>query len=146
MNIGHNRTSERLLGFIERIERLREDKAVVAADEKDVFSEAKGEGYDVKALRAVLKIRSQDTAKRQEHEAIVALYLDAIGLDKGPLFAAAGVPLEIDAASKSALAKAIGKLVPKGLGGSVTIETGGAAIRLTRGADGELTVLEGGAG
>jgi uncharacterized protein (UPF0335 family) len=146
MNIGHNGSVERLKSFLERIERLREDKAVVHADEKDVFSEAKGEGFDTKALRAVLKIRSQDRAKRQEHEAIVALYLDAIGEDKGPLFAAAGVPLEIDAKAKAALATAIGKLVPKGVGGSVTIETGGAAIRLTRGADGELTVLEGAAG
>jgi uncharacterized protein (UPF0335 family) len=69
----------RLRTIIERIERLNEDKAAVLNDIKEVFAEAKGEGYDVKTLRKVIRIRTQDKAKRQEEEAILDLYLSAIG-------------------------------------------------------------------
>ncbi|MNO01581.1 hypothetical protein D3C81_2217630 [compost metagenome] len=61
------------------MERLEEDKAAVALDIKEVFAEAKGEGYDVKVLRKVLKIRASDRAKLQEEEAILDLYLSALG-------------------------------------------------------------------
>jgi uncharacterized protein (UPF0335 family) len=70
----------RLRGIIERLERLDEDKAAVVADMKEVFAEAKGEGYDVKTLRKVLRISKMDKAKRQEEEAILDLYLSALGL------------------------------------------------------------------
>lgn len=70
----------RLRGIVERLERLGEDKAAVSADMKEVFAEAKGEGYDVKTLRKVLRIRAMDKAKRQEEEAILDLYLSALGL------------------------------------------------------------------
>ena len=69
----------RLKSFIERIERLEEDKAAVANDMKEVFSEAKGEGFDVKILRKVIRLRKQDKVKREEEEALVDLYLSAIG-------------------------------------------------------------------
>lgn len=69
----------RLRTIIERIERLEEDKAAVMADMKEVFAEAKGEGYDVKTLRKVIRIRKQDKAKRQEEDAILDLYLSALG-------------------------------------------------------------------
>ena len=69
----------RLRTIIERIERLEEDKAAIAGDIKEVFAEAKGEGYDVKVLRKVVRIRKQDKAKRMEEEAILDLYLSAIG-------------------------------------------------------------------
>ena len=69
----------RLKTIIERIERLEEDKAAVANDIKEVFAEAKGEGFDVKILRKVVRIRKQDKAKRQEEEALLDLYLSAIG-------------------------------------------------------------------
>ena len=68
-----------LKSIIERIERLEEDKAAIAADLKEVFAEAKGNGFDVKTLRKVIRIRKQDTAKRQEEEALLDLYLSAIG-------------------------------------------------------------------
>jgi uncharacterized protein (UPF0335 family) len=64
---------------IERIERLEEDKAAVMADLKEVYAEAKGNGFDVKIIRKVVRIRKQDRAKRQEEEAILDLYLSAIG-------------------------------------------------------------------
>jgi uncharacterized protein (UPF0335 family) len=69
----------RLKTIIERIERLEEDKAAVAADLKEVFAEAKGEGFDTKTLRKVVRLRKQDKAKRQEEEALLDLYLSAIG-------------------------------------------------------------------
>ena len=69
----------RLRTIVERIERLEEDKAAIMADQKEVFLEAKGEGYDVKILRKVVRIRKQDKAKRQEEDAILDLYLSALG-------------------------------------------------------------------
>jgi uncharacterized protein (UPF0335 family) len=69
----------RLKTIIERVERLEEDKAAVANDIKEVFLEAKGEGFDVKILRKVVRLRKQDKAKRLEEEAILDLYLAAIG-------------------------------------------------------------------
>lgn len=66
--------------FIERIERLEEEKKAIAADIKDVFSEAKSAGFDVKTLRQVLRIRRQDDAERQEQEALLDLYLSALGM------------------------------------------------------------------
>ena len=69
----------RLKSIIERVERLEEDKAAVAIDIKEVLSEAKGEGYDVKIIRQVVRLRRIDKAKRQEAEAILDLYLSALG-------------------------------------------------------------------
>ena len=68
-----------LKSVIERIERLEEDKAAISADLKEVYLEAKGNGFDVKILRKVVRMRKQDTAKRQEEEALIDLYLSAIG-------------------------------------------------------------------
>ena len=65
--------------IVERIERLEEDKAAVSADLKEVYLEAKGNCFDVKILRKVIRLRKQDTAKRQEEEALIDLYLSAIG-------------------------------------------------------------------
>jgi len=64
---------------IERIERLEEDKAGVMADLKEVYAEAKGNGFDSKIIRKVVRLRKQDRAKRLEEEALMDLYLSAIG-------------------------------------------------------------------
>jgi uncharacterized protein (UPF0335 family) len=69
----------RLRTIIERIERLEQDKAAISADLKEVYSEAKGEGFDVKILRKVVSIRKKDKVKREEEEALIDLYLSAIG-------------------------------------------------------------------
>ncbi|AWM78071.1 DUF2312 domain-containing protein [Phenylobacterium parvum] len=69
----------RLRTIVERIERLEQEKAEVMEQIKEVFSEAKGAGFDVKILRKVVRLRKQDRAKRQEEEAILDLYLSAIG-------------------------------------------------------------------
>ena len=69
----------KLKSLIERIERLEEDKAAVVNDLKEVYAEAKGEGFDVKIVRKVVRLRKQDSAKRQEEEALIDLYISAIG-------------------------------------------------------------------
>ena len=69
----------KLKSLVERIERLEEDKAVVMNDLKEVYAEAKGEGFDTKILRKVVRLRKADAAKRQEEEALIELYVSAIG-------------------------------------------------------------------
>ena len=68
-----------LKSIIERVERLEQEKAEVAEQIKEVFAEAKGNGFDTKIIRKVVRIRKQDRAKRMEEEAILDLYLSAIG-------------------------------------------------------------------
>lgn len=71
--------AERLRSFIERVERLEEEKAVIAGDIKEVYAEAKGEGYEIKILRQIIRLRKMDRAERQEQEALLDLYLSALG-------------------------------------------------------------------
>ena len=71
---------DQLKSIVERIERLEEEKKAIADDIKDVFAEAKANGFDVKALRTILKIRKEDVDERKEHEAIVDLYMQALGI------------------------------------------------------------------
>lgn len=73
---------EQLRSFIERIERLEEERAALTADIREVYSEAKGSGFDVKAMRQVVRLRKMDTADRQEQEAILDLYLSALGMSR----------------------------------------------------------------
>lgn len=71
---------DQLKSFIERIERLEEEKKSLSEDIKEVFSEADGAGFDTKALREIIKIRKMDADQRAEREAIVDLYMQAIGM------------------------------------------------------------------
>ena len=79
IDVLNSTAQSQLKSVIERIERLEEDKAAILADLKEVYLEAKGNGFDVKILRKVIRLRKQDTAKRQEEEALIDLYLSAIG-------------------------------------------------------------------
>jgi uncharacterized protein (UPF0335 family) len=72
--------ADELKQFIERIERLEEEKAGIAGDIKDVFAELKGRGFDPKAIRTILRMRKQDHSERQEQEAILELYMQALGM------------------------------------------------------------------
>ena len=71
-----------LKSLIERIERLEEEKAALTADIREVFAEAKGHGFDTKIMRQVIRMRKIETADRQEQEAILDLYLSALGMRK----------------------------------------------------------------
>jgi uncharacterized protein (UPF0335 family) len=71
---------EHLRQFIERIERLEEEKAALSADIREVYSEAKGQGFDTKIMRQVVRLRKMEKADFQEHEAMLDLYLGAVGM------------------------------------------------------------------
>ena len=71
---------DRIRSIIERVERLEEEIKDLMEAKKEIFAEAKGEGLDVKILKEILKIRKQDADQRAEHEAIVDLYLQALGM------------------------------------------------------------------
>jgi len=72
---------DQLRAFVSRIERLEEEKAALAADLREVYAEAKGNGFDVKALRKVVSLRKLDENKRREEEVILTIYLHALGMD-----------------------------------------------------------------
>jgi uncharacterized protein (UPF0335 family) len=70
-----------LRAFIERIEKLEEEKRAIADDIKDVYAEAKGTGFDPKVMRKIISLRRQDKHKREEEEEILDLYLSALGME-----------------------------------------------------------------
>jgi uncharacterized protein (UPF0335 family) len=73
-------TAEQLKAYMERIERLEEEKAAIAADVREVFAEAKANGFDVKIMRQVLRLRKLDSNDRAEQEALLDLYMSALGM------------------------------------------------------------------
>ena len=75
---------DQLRAFIERIERMEEEKAAVAADIKEIYAEAKGNGFDTKILRKIVAIRKQDDNERLEQEALLELYMSALGMIAAP--------------------------------------------------------------
>lgn len=83
---GHNMVSKgRVRAFIERIERLEEEKKAIADDIKEVFAAAKGYGYDIKVLKQIIKLRKIEPHDLVEHYALLDTYLDALGMDATPL-------------------------------------------------------------
>jgi uncharacterized protein (UPF0335 family) len=79
LTIGNN-TNAQLKSIVERVERLEEEKSAIAEDIKDVFAEAKGNGFDVKALRTIIRMRKMDANERAEQETILETYLRAMGM------------------------------------------------------------------
>ena len=75
---------DQLKSIVERIERLEEEKKTIADDIKEVYAEAKGNGFDTKVLRQIIRIRKQDRNERAEQEAILDLYLHALGMADAP--------------------------------------------------------------
>ena len=71
---------EHLKAFVERVERLEEEKKTIADDIRDVYAEARANGFDVKALRTIVRLRKQDADERREHETILETYLLALGM------------------------------------------------------------------
>ncbi len=72
-------SAQRLKSFIERIEKLEEEKTALGADIREVYGEAKSTGYDPKIMRKVIKLRKMDAADREEEESLLQVYLDAVG-------------------------------------------------------------------
>ena len=73
-------SNSQLSAFVERLEKLDEEKAAIAEDMKSVFGEAKSSGYDTKILKQVLALRKKDASKRKEEQAILALYMQELGM------------------------------------------------------------------
>ncbi|NQV44076.1 MAG: DUF2312 domain-containing protein [Rhodospirillales bacterium] len=73
--------ADRLKSFIERIERLEEEKKALTDDIREVYSEAKGSGFDIKVIRQIIRIRKMDTADRREMEEVMAVYLRALDME-----------------------------------------------------------------
>ena len=71
---------DQLKAIIERIERLEEEKKTISDDIRDVYAESKGNGFDVQALRAIVRLRKQDPNERQEQETILETYMQALGM------------------------------------------------------------------
>jgi uncharacterized protein (UPF0335 family) len=71
---------DQLKAIIERIERLEEEKKATSDDIRDVYAEAKGTGFDLKALRTIVRMRKQDTDERREEQAILEMYMNALGM------------------------------------------------------------------
>ena len=80
---------DQLRAFVSRIERLEEEKAALGADLREVYAEARGTGFDVKALRKLISLRKLDETKRREEDAILTTYLHALGMDDDAESAAA---------------------------------------------------------
>lgn len=83
IGMGHNSgefSQERLRSFIKRIEKLEEDKAAVGEDLKEVYSEAKGVGFDTKIIRQIIRLRKMEVEQRRENEELLELYKAAIGM------------------------------------------------------------------
>ncbi|WP_119679214.1 DUF2312 domain-containing protein [Indioceanicola profundi] len=72
---------ERLRSFIERIERLEEEKKGIQDDIKDIFAEAKGTGFDTKVMRQIIRLRKMEKNDRQELDALLELYMAALGME-----------------------------------------------------------------
>lgn len=79
-NAAHRFAKDHLKAFVERIERLEEEIKELNTDKKDVYGEAKANGFDVKALKQVIRLRAMDVDERREHEAILETYLQALGM------------------------------------------------------------------
>ena len=80
MTDGGGIAAQRLCSFIERVERLEEEKAALAADIREVYAEAKGDGFDVKTMRQIVRLRKLDSSDRAEQEALLDIYKSALGL------------------------------------------------------------------
>lgn len=86
MDKGHNSrrvggvSADQLRSIVERVERLEEEKAGIGADIRDVFAEAKGNGFDVKAIRTIIKMRKLDASEREEQENVLDTYMNALGM------------------------------------------------------------------
>ena len=101
-DIGHNSgtsnvggiAGDRLKSFIERIERLEEERTAIAGDIREVYAEAKAVGFDNKVMRQVVKLRKMDRQDREEQDQLLDLYLHAIGFDTTPLGSAASATMQ----------------------------------------------------
>lgn len=80
METVNNHAKEQLKSYVERIERLEEEKAALSGDIKELFDQAKSQGFDTKVLRALIRLRKQDPDDRSQYEAVLVTYMHALGM------------------------------------------------------------------
>ncbi|WP_153005327.1 DUF2312 domain-containing protein [Aureimonas ureilytica] len=138
---GHNsQPGPQVLNFIERVERVREEKKAYADDEASIFAEAKSSGFDTAAIKRLLKRRSMKPHDLEEMEAIDDVYRHAIGMAKElPLFKAVGT-MNVDLAARESVIAALLQLVPSN--GEIHLIGGGITTRMWRTEDGEAMAEE----
>ena len=121
---------DQVKNFMERIERLEEERRDLADDIRSIYAEAKAAGYDTKALRKLIQLRRKDANERAEEEAILDTYMHAVGMaTETPLFTAVGA-MGTDTAARDQVIDAFKLLVPAT--GEVVIKMGGNPVRLWR--------------
>lgn len=133
---GRNTVSgQQLTAFIERIERIREDKKQLAEDEKLIFAELKASGFDAGTVRIVLKRREAKPADLEEAQQLLDMYLHAVGMaTEAPLFRAIGM-MSVDLSARDQVIEAFKQLVPTE--GEIIVKIGKQPVRLWRDKDGE---------
>jgi uncharacterized protein (UPF0335 family) len=131
MSLGRNTVSgQELSGYVERVERLRDQKKALAADEKQVFAELHAKGFSPKRVREILKIRTMKPHDRQEAEQELDIYLHAMGMAaEAPLFRAVGA-MGVDLAVREQVIEAFKQLVPPN--GEIIVKVGGHPVRIWR--------------
>lgn len=135
-------SSEKLRAFVERIERIREEKKACADDEAAVLAEAKSDGFTPSAIRAVVKRRAMKPHDVQEAEATLDMYLHALGMaTEPPLFRFAGLAA-IDTAARDQVLERMAEFVPAAGLGHIVVSMGGQQVRLTRDAAGAVQMHE----
>lgn len=138
--ISNTVSGEQLRQFVERYERLQQEKKDIAEEQKLVLQEAKSSGFDTKIMRHCVKVRSMKPADYQEAQALADMYLSALGMNVDPpLFRAANL-MSVDTAAKESVIEALKKFVPDN--GSIVIEAGGVPVRLTRDKDGNVSATD----
>lgn len=143
MSLGANTVSgEQLRSYVERIEAIRAAKKQLSEDEAAVKAEAKANGFTLAAITACVKIRAMKPHDRQEAEAILDMYLHALGMaPEPPLFRAAGLA-GIDVAAREQVIARMSEFVPASGMGDITVNMGGKPVRLIRDKDGAVQVQE----
>ncbi len=130
--------AEQLRNYIERIERLREQKKTLTQEENAIKAEAKAEGFTVAAMNYCIKVRAMKPHDRQESEAMRDMYLHALGMDtEPPLFRAAGLA-SIDTTVREQVMERMSEFVPAHGKGDITVNMGGKKVRLSRDKDGKV--------
>lgn len=139
--IGKNTLAgETLRGFVERVENINAQIKQLGQDKGVVLAEAKAANLVPAAISYIVKKRKMKPSERAEAEALEDMYLHAMGMAAdNPLFRAVGL-MKVDITSREAVIEAMKKFVPAN--GSITVEAGGAPVRLTRNADGDISVTE----
>lgn len=146
MSIGHNAaTGAQIRSFVERLERLNEEKANIALDIREVLAEAKALGFDTKVLKECIKIRRTAPDDRAHFEEVLGIYLEAIGMSRGPgpLFRFSNLGA-IDTAAREQVIDRMKDFVPDFGLGDIVVNMGGRPVRLVRDGTGKVKMLDAG--